>query len=187
MTALNLAGRVVSIDGALSAVAHAFGGALALAYYAEPRATIDIDVNVFVPPDQLDQVLAPLVGLGVNDGGAQTAALIRRDGQARLWWEATPVDLFFAYDPFHLAAAKACRSVPFATTTIPILGPEHLMVCKAVFDRPKDWVDIESMLGAGDPLDAEEVLAWVARIAGLDDARYRRLVRLLHGGGRQRT
>ncbi len=46
---LTLAKRVLAIDHALSSIPHAFGGALALAYYAEPRATIDIDLNVFVP------------------------------------------------------------------------------------------------------------------------------------------
>lgn len=179
MTSPSLADRVVSVDGALSAVPHAFGGALALAYYAEPRATIDIDVNLFVPPDRLDDVLGPLAGLGADVGGRQTAALIHRDGQARVWWESTPVDLFFAYDPFHLDAAEGCRSVPFATTTIPILGPEHLIVCKAVFDRPKDWVDIDAMLDAGEALDAARILRWVGRIAGLDDPRYDRLVGVL--------
>jgi len=39
--------KVVAIDSALTGLPHAFGGALALAYYAEPRATVDIDVNVF--------------------------------------------------------------------------------------------------------------------------------------------
>ena len=41
---------------------HAFGGALALAYYAEPAATIDIDLNVFVAVDRFDDVAAPLAG-----------------------------------------------------------------------------------------------------------------------------
>jgi hypothetical protein len=42
---------IIEIDEALRSfgVNHAFGGALALAYYAEPRGTVDIDVNVNVP------------------------------------------------------------------------------------------------------------------------------------------
>ena len=36
-------------------IPHAFGGALALAYYATPRATVDIDVNVFVPVARADE------------------------------------------------------------------------------------------------------------------------------------
>src|SRR5262249_14713784 len=48
VTALSLPERILAIDRALVAVPHAFGGALALAYYAEPRATVDIDLNVFL-------------------------------------------------------------------------------------------------------------------------------------------
>ena len=55
-----LAERVVALDAALADVPHAFGGALALAYYAEPRATIDIDLNVFVPAERFEDVAAPL-------------------------------------------------------------------------------------------------------------------------------
>ncbi len=49
MTVRSLPERILALDEALAAVPHTFGGTLALAYYAEPRATIDIDVNLFVP------------------------------------------------------------------------------------------------------------------------------------------
>lgn len=176
---ITLAQRVLAIDAALGAVAHAFGGALALAYYAEPRATIDIDLNVFLPASRFDDVAAPLVALGFDVPSPATAAAIRRDGQGRLMWDVTPLDLFFAYDPFHDAAAAACRSVPFADRSIPILAPEHLTVCKVVFDRPKDWVDLDAMLHEGTVIDAAEVLRWVGRIAGDDDPRFRRVVEML--------
>ena len=106
------------------------------------------------------------------------AALVARDGQARVWWDATPVDLFFAYDAFHDAAARRRRTVPFADTEIPILAPEHLVVCKVVFNRAKDWVDIDAMR-ARHRLDTAEVLRWVARIAGDEDPRYERIAALL--------
>jgi hypothetical protein len=40
---------VIGVHDALDAaqVTHGFGGALALGFYAEPRLTADIDVNVF--------------------------------------------------------------------------------------------------------------------------------------------
>jgi len=169
--------KVVAIDRALAGVPHAFGGALALAYYAEPRATIDIDVNVFVPVAEAPGVLDRLAAVGVT--GDQPADALARDGQVRLWWDRNPIDLFFSYDPFHDAARDAARTVPFADTTIPVLAPDHLVVCKAVFDRPKDWVDIDAMLAADAPVDAAEILRWVARITGPDDARFARLARVL--------
>ena len=65
----------------VSAIPHAFGGALALAYYAEPRATIDIDLNVFVPPDQFPAVAAPLVALGAEADDPSVAKQIQRAGK----------------------------------------------------------------------------------------------------------
>jgi hypothetical protein len=97
----------------------------------------------------------------------------------RVMWDATPIDLFFAYDAFHDAARIASRTVPFADGTIPILAPEHLVVCKAVFNRPKDWVDIDAMLEAGADVDAAEVMRWVGRIAGDGDPRYTRAAAVL--------
>ena len=181
MTTLSLAERIVAINTALSAIPHAFGGALALAYYAEPRATIDIDLNVFVPPDQFPAVAAPLVALGAEADDPSVAKQIQRAGQARVMWDNTPIDLFFAYDVFHDAAAAARRVVPFADHEIPILSVEHLIVCKAVFDRPKDWVDIDAIVAADTPVDVAEVLRWVGRITGDEDPRYNRVAAALAG------
>jgi hypothetical protein len=171
--------KVAAIDAALraGAVAHAFGGALALAYYAEPRSTVDIDVNVFVPPTGVDRVAGILLELGiVLDDTDRVAA--RRDGQVRVWWGTTPVDLFFSHDEFHTRAATRVRTVPFGDTTIVVLAPEDLLVCKAVFDRRKDWIDIEQMLitTAGD-LDVAGVRAAVVRVVGPADDRVTRLDR----------
>jgi len=181
MSGLTLAQRVEAIDAALADSPHAFGGALALAYYAEPRSTIDIDVNVFIPAERFAEVAGPLVRLGAAADDPAVAELVRRDGQARVMWEDTPIDLFFSYDPFHDAAARDRRRVPFGDTTIPILGPDHLVVCKVVFGRPKDWVDIDAMRAAGTTIDAAEVLRWVGRIAGDDDPRFDRIATLLAG------
>lgn len=175
---LNLAQRVVGLHRALARIPHAFGGALALAYYAEPRATIDIDLNVFVGVEALARVEAPLTKLGVVFTG-DARLLVQRDGQARVFWDATPVDLFFAYDPFHDAVRASVRTVPFADMTIPVLSADHLVVCKVVFNRPKDWVDIDALLAAGTSVDAAEVLRWVGRIAGDTDERYNRIAGVL--------
>lgn len=163
--------KVVAIDRRLNdaRIRHAFGGALALAYYAEPRATIDIDVNVFIPTELWGEIGAALAPLGVKVADLDQFGL-ERDGQCRLWWGRTPLDLFFSYDPIHEEMRKEARKVPFADTTLPILSPEHLTVCKAMFDRPKDWIDIEQILVATE-LDVGEIEAWLARMAGADDPR----------------
>lgn len=177
MNAPSLAAKIVAVHDALHEIPHAFGGALALAYYAEPRATVDIDVNVFVPVEDADRVLAPLAAIGIDTAGASSS--IARAGQARVTWGHTPIDLFFSYDRFHEAASRAAIEVPFGDEHLRILSAEHLTVCKVVFDRPRDWVDIEAMLTLGTAIDPAEVLRWVGRIVGDDDPRYDRIAALL--------
>ena len=174
--------KIVLLHRALetNAIAHAFGGALSLAYYAEPRATIDVDLNVFVPPRRAGRALDTLTALGIDVDRRGTLELARRDGQARVRWGRTPLDLFFSYDPFHDACQAARRMVPFGDTQIPILAPEHLVVCKAVFDRRKDWIDIEQVLFlTAAELDVEEVTKWMDRLVGSTDRRATRLRGLL--------
>ncbi|MFI4985247.1 MAG: hypothetical protein ACHP93_05170 [Solirubrobacterales bacterium] len=172
--------KIVAIHERLdeAKIPHAFGGALALAYYAEPRATDDVDINVFLPPADYAAVADELKPLGVGadaDGGA-----VGRDGQRRVRWGRTPLDLFFAYDELHEAMRREMRSSPFGEDRLPILAPEHLLICKAVFDRPKDWLDIEQMIVCVEDLDTDSIRAWLDRIVGPEDPRRRRFDDTLH-------
>jgi hypothetical protein len=178
MSATSLTEKVVAIDDALAStrLPHAFGGAIALAYYAEPRATIDVDVNVFVGVERVGDVAGALEPLGV--AASMDMPRFEEEGQCRWWWERTPVDLFFSYDPLHEAMAKAFRRVDFADGRIPILSPEHLTVCKAVFDRAKDWIDIEQILVSNPDLDRDEIRGWLERFVGADDLRAQRFEEL---------
>jgi hypothetical protein len=167
--------KVVAVDGALSGadLPHAFGGALALAYYGEPRVTVDIDANVFVPIDrwpEVEEALRPLpIDLGLDPKE------LTEDRQARLPWDDNPVHLFFSYDDLHAAMPEAIHRVPFAGTRIPIVAPEHLVIRKAILDRPKDWLDIEAILIASGPLDLARIDAWMRRLAGEGDPRVTKL------------
>lgn len=179
MAGPSLSEKVLLIEEALSRHRwpHAFGGALALAYYATPRATVDIDVNVFVPVARAAAVLAQLQALGAEAPTARERARIARDGQVRVRWGATPLDLFFSYDALHEACLARRRAMPFGDgDTIHVLDAESLVVFKALFDREKDWRDLEELVFAmGEALDRAFVRDWLERILGAADERYRRL------------
>lgn len=175
---IGLPEKVTAIDRALTeaGVPHAIGGAIALAYYAEPRATVDIDVNVFVPADEWRRVFGALGPLGV-DVEADIAGLTRA-GEAKLDWDPNPVHLFFSEDELHEAMREAVREVPFAGTTIPLVTPEHLVVRKAILNRTKDWLDVEQILVAANPLDLAEIERWLERLAGAGSPGLERLQEL---------
>ena len=178
MTDLSLPEKVIAIHERLTdtGIAHAFGGALALASYAEPRATIDVDVNVFLDASRHDEVLAALTALGVT--GDVPLEQVERDGQCRIAWGSNPVDLFYAYHELHDAMRKAARQARLGNTAIPVLAPEHLVTCKVIFNRSKDWLDIEQILVGALDTDRAEVADWLERIIGSDDPRAQRFAEL---------
>jgi hypothetical protein len=176
----HLAAKIVSLHEMLDAVGvpHQFGGAIALAWYRNPRATTDIDVNLTVPPEAAEPVLGTLALLAVTVT-AEDRVAIARDGQARLDWDGSYLDVFFATFALHAEMAEQARLVRFGPVEIPILSPEHLIVCKAVFDRPKDWLDIDEMVRWGTAIDAPRVLSWVADILRPEASQYGRVAALL--------
>ena len=176
---LSLPDKIVALHKALEAanVAHAFGGALALAWCTRrPRGTSDIDINIFAPPAQTRRVLGALpseVQWADDDRDR-----LRRDGQVRLWWDTTPVDLFLSTHSFHRRASRRVRREPFRGDTLPFLACDDLAVFKVFFDRSRDWVDLEEMIAAGS-FDVGSVRATIAELLGADDARLTRLTELL--------
>jgi hypothetical protein len=110
--------------------------------------------------------------------------LIERDGQARVFWEKTPIDLFFAYDPLHDSSMQRRRLVDFGGDTIHVLSAEDLMLYKAIFNREKDWRDIAEMIYATEGnLDFDYVRSWLARIVAGSDPQLARFERLVETDG----
>ena len=176
----DLVGKIVALHDAFAraALPHAFGGALALAWCtARARGTIDIDVNVLVPDSEWQQTLNSLpkeIKVTRRD-----RELLRRDGQARVWWDKTPVDLFLNSTAFHEEIAERVRWETFAGREIPFLSCYDLAVFKVFFNRTKDWADLEAMQSAG-TLDIERVQVTIARLLGVDDERIPRLQALVN-------
>ncbi len=144
---------------------HAFGGALALAFCTqEPRATKDIDVNVFIGSERTDSLAEALLPEVQIDASA--TARLRRDAQVRLWWERTPVDVFLSNHAFHEEVRGRVQHVPFGgVDALPVLACADLAVFKAFFARPKDVLDVATM-AAAHTVDVDELRSSVAALMG---------------------
>lgn len=177
--------RAVALHRAFDAagIPHALGGALALGYHvSEPRGTRDIDVNVSVDVEQADRVFAALPeGLPWT---ARDLQHVRQDGQVRLLWPIEdslappiPVDLFLPQHELHRVVAARTELVSMLDSQVPIVSATDLAIFKLLFDRGKDWGDVESMLRFG-KVDEQEVRSWLQQIVGPDDERLSRFAEL---------
>ena len=170
----SLAAKIVAIHAAFDKahLPHAFGGALALAWCTQrARGTIDIDVNVFVSPSRVNDVLQAMPS-AMTYSAAEVNQL-KADGQTRLRWDTTPVDVFLNTTAFHDAIATRARYEQFGGATVPFLACADLAVFKAFYSRTKDWADLEEMNAAG-TLDGEAVMGTLANYLGGADPRIER-------------
>ncbi len=161
--------KLFTIHDALTdaGLAHAFGGAIALAYCVEePRGTRDLDVNIFVNASRAESVLASLpAGVRVRK---KDVAKVKRDGQARLDWDGTPIDVFLNNIPLHDEVASSVVWVRLEGREIPVLDCASLVIFKAFFDRTKDWADIEA-IAIATPEDIEGAATTIADLLSEDD------------------
>ena len=118
---------------------------------------------MFVPTDRAGDVLDAL-----PDSVTVTAInreQLAQEGQARIWWEDTPIDIFLDVLSFHREVAKSVRHVSFMDRIIPVLGCTALAVFKAMFDRTRDWADIEAMVEVS-AIDLDEAVRWTQKMDG---------------------
>jgi hypothetical protein len=181
---MDLASLIVAVHHRLddASLPHAFGGALALAYVAVPRGTVDIDVNVFVGTDELGRIEGALEPLGYSQSApsADTAGF----GGIRLVHEVEPfpVDLFPSLDDRYLNVEQRVEHHPFGPDgeRLPFLSAEDLAVFKLSFGRPKDWVDLESIATNRPDLDIAYVEEQLIALRGPTmNPRFTRFHRLL--------
>lgn len=163
-----------------SELPYAFGGALALAWcIPEPRATHDVDVNIFIEAESMEIALAALPDdIIISDKNKEE---LRTRAQARLSCDGISVDVFLTNDPFHSEVATRVVRRPFLGERMPFLCCKDLALFKAFFDRRKDWFDLGEMFEARS-IDLNEMTDLIADLLEPDDDRIARL-RTAHAEG----
>ena len=153
-------------------VSCAVGGALCLAYWGVPRATKDLDLNLFVPEDALEPVFVALSAVGAQVSPEIARASIQERGDFVAQLEDMRIDFFVAFHPYHATVASRLERARLPDgTEASFLSAEDLCVFKMLFHRAKDLVDLDRLFAARqDRLDVEYVERWLTVLLG-DDAR----------------
>lgn len=159
-----------------SRLPYALGGAVAYSSWGEPRATRDVDLNIWVEPEALPEAFDVLAAAGVTIDRPRAVAEAADRGLFVGWHGEYRVDVFVPSVPFYAEALDRRVRVRLAGRDTWVLSPEVLAVFKMLFFRVKDLRDLErllavqgarfdrafvrhalvDMLGA----DAEQVAAW---------------------------
>ncbi len=158
-----------------SAVPYALGGALAYGVWALPRATKDVDINLFVTPEQLPAAMDALSKSGVVFDQAEAVRQAEEEGLFIGWIGACRIDLFTPSIPFSWEALKTRVRIDVKDTSVWFLSAEALSFFKMMFFRGKDLVDLERLISNQGPhLDAPYVRRWLVETMGEEDERVRK-------------
>jgi len=164
----------VQIAGALErrGVPYALGGALAYGQYGIPRATNDVDVNVFVEPTALEPVVDALRSLGIELDEAAAREAATNVGLFVLRYGIYRLDVFTPSIPFSWQALQTRVLHPIEGHGVWFLSAEAICVFKLLFFRGKDVVDLERLIAVqGAALDGAYVRARIVEMLGTDDPR----------------
>lgn len=168
------AGRAIADALSLGGVPYALGGALALGVAGVPRGTKDVDVNVFVEPDAIGDVIDVLAALGITIDGRAAIARATRDGMFVGSWDGMRIDVFVPSIPFSHEAARTRVEVTVDGWTGTFLSPEAIALFKLLFFRAKDVGDLAQLVAVRrDALDHAYVRRWIVEMMGDDDPRVR--------------
>jgi len=161
-------------------VSYAIGGALAYGLWSVPRATVDVDVNIFTQDEQLPDVFRALESLGIELDVETAERMIERDGMFVARYGLFRIDAFTPSIDFSWEAqrTKVRRSIEGREANF--LSAEALAVFKLMFFRAKDIVDLQRLIAVmGTKLDSMYVRRHVVSMMGEDDERVSRWDELL--------
>ena len=155
-----------------SQIPYAFGGAIALSAWSEPRATTDVDLNLWVNDEQLPAAVGVLRRAGVEIELSEAERGARERGMFAAPHGSYRVDVFVPSVPFYDEALARRLRVTLAERQTWVLSPESLAVFKMLFFRPKDLVDLARLIEVHrPPLDVAFVRGWLVDMVGNKDVR----------------
>jgi len=144
-------------------------GGIAVSLLGQPRLTADADAMLLLSLDELPQLLEIAQETGLIPRLPDTIAFARQSRVVLLKHEASGinVDISLGLLPFEVEAVERSQEYEVGNLRLRLPTPEDLIILKAVAHRPKDMVDIASIIDIHPDLDSQRVAFWVQQFADL--------------------
>jgi hypothetical protein len=153
---LRALGRVL---GTLGARWYVFG-AQAVLVWGRPRLTGDVDVTMFLDPEDADAFVAAMGDAGFDLRVANVRNFVARTRVFPFTHSGSglALDVVLGGPGLEEEFLRTARQVDIGGVTVPVIGPEELIVTKVLAGRSKDLDDVRGILVAqGDTLDVGRV------------------------------
>jgi hypothetical protein len=144
-------------------------GGVAVSLLSEPRYTADVDAVIFLSIRDLPRLLSAANEEGFEPRIPNVKAAARASRVVLLRYRGTKItaDISLGALPFEREAIERSRLLNIGKTKLRIPSVEDLIVMKAIAHRPKDLLDIQSLIDANPKLDRGRIKNWVRQYADL--------------------
>lgn len=152
--------KISQVDGAII-------GAVAASLQGQARATEDVDALLRLDENTLNHFLEVAATQGLRPRIPDAVSFARRSAVLLLEHEASSVgvDLTICRLPFESEAIDRARVVVMGDLQFAVVGPEDLIIMKAIAHRPQDLQDIQAVVRANPQLDVKRIHAQVQEFA----------------------
>ena len=144
-------------------------GGLAVALLGEPRFTAVVDAVFLVEMDELPRLFQQAAKHGMLARIPQAEEFTRKNRVLLLRHTASGIDIDISLGmlPFEKEMVERRQTFNLSGLRICLPTPEDLIILKAVAHRPKDLLDIESIISIHPEVDKKYVRNWVQQFAAV--------------------
>jgi hypothetical protein len=147
-------------------------GGVAASLLGRPRTTRDVDVLIILDAPHWQTFLDAGVAFGfkprisepIEFAGKSRVLLVRHEPSG------IDVDVVFGALSFEEEAVRHQVVVDIGDLRVPLPTPEDLIVMKAVAHRPRDLIDIQSILDAHPDVDLKQIRHWLDEFSAALDS-----------------
>jgi hypothetical protein len=148
-------------------------GAQAVIVWGRARLTADVDVTVFLAPDEPQTFVAAMEQAGFALRVRDVGGLVRTTHVLPFVHAETdlPVDVVLGGPGLEEEFLRTAKRVEMHGIMVPVIAPEELIVTKILAGRPKDLEDVRGILRAQGALDLGRVRALLQTLETVLDRR----------------
>lgn len=140
-------------------------GGLAVGVIGEARFTADLDLDLFISKQEIGVFLNKIQKSKFKVDISEALKTVQTFGSFRFYVASLQVDVILASSPLESSALKRKKRLILFGKKMSFPSPEDLILLKLIPGRPKDLLDVESILIRHQgKLDLKYIRQWIQKI-----------------------
>ena len=142
-------------------------GGIATGFLGKPRFTVDLDAMFLASTRDIPHILEMAKEEGIEPRTDKVMEFAKKSRVLLLQHSAsgTSIDISLGVLPFEEEVVARSKVYDVGMLSVRLPTPEDLIIMKAIAHRPKDLIDIQTIIDSNPDLDVSRIKQWVKSFA----------------------